>query len=237
MNWIDETFRFNLYERNKWVSAQAAKIPPGSKVLDVAAGTGPYRSLFDHCEYRTHDFGKEPGTIGKYTELDYNSDILNIPVQNSSFDVILCTEVLEHVPEPIAGIREMARILKTGGKIIITAPLGSFLHQEPYHFYGGFTPEWYKKFLSDAGFRVEIVEKNRGYFSWYGQESVRLGKLLNPVYTLRKMIWWRWLLITFLWLAILPVALFFPIFAKQLDSLKLENLATVGYHVVAIKEA
>jgi len=54
--------------------------------------------------------------------LDIVSDITSISVDDESFDCILCTEVLEHVPDAVAAIREFSRILKPGGILIITAP-------------------------------------------------------------------------------------------------------------------
>ena len=105
--WYNRVYNYNISNRDQWVAAQAARIPPGQKVLDVGAGVGPYRKLFAHCEYYAHDFGQEPETINKYTRLDYQSDITDIPVPDQSFDVVLCTEVLEHVPEPIKAINEL----------------------------------------------------------------------------------------------------------------------------------
>src|SRR5690348_7241307 len=142
--WYRRIYDFNYYNRDQWVVSWAARIPKGSRVLDVGAGTGKYRSLFLNCDYRTQDFGQEHDTVGKYTSLDYVSDIAAIPVPDGSFDVVLCTEVLEHVAEPIRAVKELARILKPGGTLLLTAPLGSFLHQEPFHYYGGYTPHWYR---------------------------------------------------------------------------------------------
>ena len=92
------------------------------RVLDVGVGQGPYRHLFRDCDYFAHDFGMEPETIGNYAKLDYQSDITAIPVPDESFDVILCTEVLEHGIDSIKAIQEMARILRPGGTMLLTAP-------------------------------------------------------------------------------------------------------------------
>lgn len=227
---------FNKNGRDKWVAEQVLKIPAGAQVLDVGVGTGPYRTLFSHCEYKTHDFAQEPDTIGKYTSLDYVSDITSIPVSSDSFDVVLCTEVLEHVPDPQLAVNEMARILKKGGVLLLSAPLGSFLHQEPYHYYGGFTPYWYQKFLSEAGFEIRTIDTNRGFFSWFGQESQRFSALIDPRRTLKTK--WRWPLLTLLWLITLPFfRILFPLLGAAMDSLKLEHSATIGYHVVAVKHS
>lgn len=78
-------------------------------------------------------------------------------MEDASFDVVLCTEVLEHEPEPIRAVHEFARIVRPGGKLLLTAPLGSGLHQDPFHFYGGYTPYWYRRFLTEAGFdNIEV---------------------------------------------------------------------------------
>ena len=134
-------YNFGFVERDIWIKKIATTIPSGKTVLDVGAGTAPYKNLFKHCIYKTHDFAKlnkEQNKAGKnYCQLDYISNIDNIPVEDKSFDVIICTEVLEHVPEPIKAIKEFARIIKPQGMIILSAPLAGFVHQEPYHFYGG----------------------------------------------------------------------------------------------------
>lgn len=233
--WRRRTWSFNTERRREWVARQAAATPRGARVLDVGAGVGQYRSLFAHCEYRAHDFGLEPATAGHYTPLDYQSDITAIPVPDASFDVVLCTEVLEHVPDPIAALREMARILEPGGRLLITAPLGSHLHQEPYHFYGGYTPHWYRKFLPEAGFTVTSIEANRGFFSFFGQEAQRFSQYLHPRHT-RRLGLPRSAVLTALWVTSLPAAHLLPLVGSVLDRWDLEQIATVGYHVVGLKQ-
>jgi ubiquinone/menaquinone biosynthesis C-methylase UbiE len=166
---------FNPYTRDAWVKRKAATVAPGSKVLDAGAGTCQYRHLFNHCEYKAQDFMQYDGFRSRYGKMDFVSPIDQIPVEDCYFDAILCTEVLEHVPEPIAAIRELSRILKPGGRIFVTAPLGSGLHQRPYHFYGGYTPEWYGRFFSQ--FQLELVEitPNGGFFKHLAQECARVA--------------------------------------------------------------
>lgn len=228
---------FNVHERREWVARQARALSPGTRILDVGAGVGQYRGLFDHCEYRTHDFAQEPETIGQYTELDYVSDILAIPVPDGSMDAVLCTEVLEHVPLPIEAVHELARILRPGGLLLLTAPLGSMIHQEPYHFYGGYSPFWYERFLSEAGFSIREITRNRGFFSFFGQEASRFSALIDPRRTGKLGLVRRGAL-TLLWAVTLPLLrVVFPWAGGRLDHLELENFATVGYHVVAVKNS
>jgi FkbM family methyltransferase len=170
---------FNSRTRDAWVTAKAGTVAAGARVLDVGAGTAPYRKLFAHCEYRTHDFAQyekyQNGVEGNYTALDYVSDICQIPVPDASFDVVLCTEVLEHVPRPIEALQEMARIVRPGGRLLITAPLGSGMHQVPYHFYGGYTEYWYREFLAKFGCEVVEVTANHGFFANLAQECCRFA--------------------------------------------------------------
>ena len=70
---LSEAETFNIRTRDKWVADRAASVEPGSRILDVGAGTGPYRSLFAHCRYETQDFGRYDGfkgPEGKYAAID-----------------------------------------------------------------------------------------------------------------------------------------------------------------------
>ncbi|HZQ80542.1 MAG TPA: class I SAM-dependent methyltransferase [Gaiellaceae bacterium] len=174
------TLRANQAGRDRWVESIAARTRPGATVLDVGAGECRYRPLFDHCDYRAHDFASYEGTTDglfaepwEYGRLDYVSDITDIPVDGDTFDVVLCTEVLEHVPRPLDAIRELARITRLGGKVYLSAPLGSGLHQEPFHFYGGFTPHFYEYAFSDCGLVTDSIAANGGFFQQLAQELER----------------------------------------------------------------
>jgi ubiquinone/menaquinone biosynthesis C-methylase UbiE len=175
---ISQVHGFNSRTRDKWVEDRARSVAAGSRVLDVGAGTGPYRDLFQHCRYETQDFSQYEGYQGRegqYAEINYVSDITSIPVPDACFDVVLCTEVLEHVPRPIEALQEMVRLTKPGGRLFLTAPLGSGLHQEPYHFYGGYTDHWYRKFLTEFGCEVVSIEPNHGFLAHLAQECARFS--------------------------------------------------------------
>jgi SAM-dependent methyltransferase len=206
-------------------------------VLDVGAGSAPYRSLFAGCEYKTQDFVQlkhEQLRSGGYAQIDFISGADEIPVADGSFEVILCTEVLEHVSEPIAVVREFGRILAPGGRLILTAPLGSGIHQEPYHFYGGYTPYWYRRFLTDAGFGSIEIAANAGSFRHVAQETIRFVQMTRP-FSLSAP-WYVQLLWTPFWLAFAPIlAIGVPLAAWLLDRFDQEQRFTVGYHVTAIR--
>src|SRR5262245_12918400 len=233
-DWRHRVYGFNIYNRREWVARQASRLPAGARVLDVGAGTGQYRSLFAHCEYKAHDFGKEPETVGRYTPLDFESDILDIPAPDGAFDAVLCTEVLEHVPEPIRAVQELARLLRPGGAMLLTAPLLSLPHQEPYHFYGGYTEHWYRRFLDGAGCDVLEVTPNQGFFSLYSDFPQWFRTLVHPARTRRQPAARRVALFG-LWLAMIAMVRVAGPLGRWLDGIGLGAVGTAGYHVVAVR--
>ena len=123
-------------------------MPAGSRILDAGAGELRYKPLCSHLEYVSQDFAQYNGQgdgvglqMGNWdqTHLDIVCDITQIPEPDQSFDVIMCIEVFEHLPDPLAALREFNRLLKSGGWLIITAPFNSLTHFAPYHFYTGLT--------------------------------------------------------------------------------------------------
>jgi SAM-dependent methyltransferase len=179
---LAEILDYNQRDRDRWVAARAAEVPRGSRVLDVGAGTCPYRRLFAHCDYVAHDFKRYEGVkLGggrEYAAIDLVSDATAIPVAPGSFDVALCTEVLEHVPDPAAVVAELSRVVQPGGRILLTAPLGSGLHQLPFHYFGGFSPEWYREQARRTGLAVTAITPNGGFFKLLAQETGRAASIL-----------------------------------------------------------
>jgi SAM-dependent methyltransferase len=235
---VDKVLRANLANRGRWVRCQLAAVAPGLSILDVGCGGQPYRKYCNHLTYRAHDFAalKAPEQIteGRYGPLDYVSDITHIAEQDATFDVILNTEVLEHVSDPFAAVCEMARLLKPGGLLILTAPLGSFIHQGPYHFFGGFTPFWYEHFLPLAGFSDVRIEPNGGFFLFFGQECQRVTRILFRRRSLRSPV--RWMLMPLELVSTVLLTILGPAICYLLDKVFKTTECTVGYHVTARKK-
>lgn len=175
--------RTNAASRHAWVEARLAAVPAGSRILDAGAGEQRYRRASGHLVYVAQDFGRYEGRgdgaglqTGSYDygALDIVSDIASIPEPDGSFDVVLCTEVLEHVRDPLAAIREFARLLRSGGTLILTAPCCSLTHFAPYFFTTGFSRYFYETHLPEAGFERVAVEANGNAFEFLAQELRRL---------------------------------------------------------------
>jgi ubiquinone/menaquinone biosynthesis C-methylase UbiE len=168
--------------RHQWIEQALKNIPAGKRLLDAGAGECPYRKHCAHLEYVSQDFaqytgdgqtGLQTGTWDN-SQLDIVSDITSIPVDDHSFDAVMCTEVLEHVPDPVSAIRELARIVKPGGTLIITAPFASLTHFAPYHFCSGFNRFFFEHHLPKLGFEITELTTNGNYFEYIAQELWRI---------------------------------------------------------------
>lgn len=147
------------YARDQFVRRFAQQLPAGSRVLDAGAGASKYAELFGHCRYETQDSCQYEGDLVKYLRpIDYVCDITHVPLADACLDAVVCTEVLEHLVDPMAAVREFARLLRPEGQLVLTAPFLSHVHMEPFHFYAGFTSYWYRHWLPLAGFRIETLQ-------------------------------------------------------------------------------
>jgi 2-polyprenyl-3-methyl-5-hydroxy-6-metoxy-1,4-benzoquinol methylase len=124
-------------------------------VLDVGAGCRPYARVFASHQYQSCDM--EQGFFADHQH-DFLASAYNIPRDDASFEVVLMLQVLEHLAEPLAALKEMNRILARDGLIFISVPQAAGDHFAPYHFYN-FTQYGLKRVLSESGF--EIVEHHR----------------------------------------------------------------------------
>ncbi|MBU2544923.1 class I SAM-dependent methyltransferase [Patescibacteria group bacterium] len=217
---------FSAEISNDFITKTArSEIGAGSKILDAGAGHNRFKKYFPDCLYKTQDFKQ-------YGEIDYVCDIINIPVEASSFDVIICTEVFEHIPRPDLALKEFFRILKPNGKLYITAPLNSVIHQAPYHYYGGFSKFWYSRYLNKYGFKEIDIKKKKGFFAFYSYETFRA-----LLFLIKSKKWRHKILIplTVPLIFILP-PLLFGLDKHNLDTYKLDTECTAGYIVKAIKK-
>ncbi len=175
---------FNEEYRDKWLSQKLATIPSGHRILDAGAGELKNRKHCLHLKYVSQDFcqyegdrngkGLHPG-IWDTSKIDIVCDITSIPEPNEAFDAILCSEVLEHVPDPVKAISEFARLLKPNGVLILTAPFASHVHLAPYHFCSGFSQYWYEHHFAAMGFSIEELVPNGDWFDFFYQEIARFS--------------------------------------------------------------
>lgn len=99
---------------------------PGERILEVGCGAGhilaslPAGELYG-IDLSTSMVTKAQARLGTRADIR-KGDALALPYADNSFDKIICSEVLEHVPEPGTALREIARVLKPGGIAVVTVP-------------------------------------------------------------------------------------------------------------------
>lgn len=225
----------NEKPRQAWLKQTLGALPKGARILDAGAGELKNRQYCSHLNYVSQDFCQYQGAEGGLNEglqterwdtsrIDLVSDITTIPAPDASFDAILCSEVLEHVPEPTHALDEFTRLLKPGGVLILTAPFASNVHMAPYHYCSGFSKYWYQYHLQQRGFVIRSLVANGDWYALLRQEIIRLGGLE------RKRGNWAWPLAYAY--AVLGLAYF-----KFRADKKAEDLACFGWHCVAVKGA
>ena len=102
-----------------------------SLILDASAGRRPYKHIFTRHIYESCDIPD-----GFYAQKhDFICTLDSIPKPDFHYDAVLLTQVLEHVPDPEKVLREIRRILKPGGKLLVSVPLNGPLHGQPWHFF------------------------------------------------------------------------------------------------------
>lgn len=177
--------RRNKSVRDQWIIDRLKELPKGSELLDAGAGEQQYRKYCTHLKYTSQDFceydgaGNQSGLqTGKWDCLgtDIVGDICNIPRDDESFDVVLCTEVLEHLPDPKSAISELCRLIKPGGRLILTAPFCSMTHFAPHFYSTGFSQYFYEDVLPNCGMSIKELKFNGSYFEYIAQELFHLPR-------------------------------------------------------------
>ncbi len=160
---------------------QREALPKDSFLLDAGAGKRPYKYIFKGLNYESTDM---PGGFYEQPH-DFECELHNIPKDDNTYDVVVLTQVLEHVPNPQATLFEICRVLKPNGKLLLSVPLNGPLHGEPWHFFQ-FTHYGLNQLAIETGFHIADIEKVGGAFWLIGKRlPVAFKKLLKQYDPLR----------------------------------------------------
>ncbi|HXG29188.1 MAG TPA: class I SAM-dependent methyltransferase [Nevskiales bacterium] len=151
--WFDP-FRYVLGTLRQSIAAQLAgmALPRSPRVLDYGCGGQPYRSLLpDGCEYVGADIAGN-----ERAQIVINADG-TLPVAEASYDLVLSTQVLEHVDDPSVYLEECRRILRPGGRLLLTTHGLMFYHPYPQDLWR-WTADGLRLAVQRAGLQVVGVE-------------------------------------------------------------------------------
>lgn len=225
INVFPKSFRLQLNPRRHaietFVQQAAKKTPARSRVLDAGAGPCPYKNFFRHCRYESTDF------VDPYKMLDFTCSLDNIPKTSNTYDSVISTEVLEHVEFPQKVMDEMYRVLKKGGKLILTTPQGWMIHQAPHNYFY-FTRYGLESLLKNAGFTKFKITPMGGYFKFLA-DALRFNSIAEQWRHIRPI----YFVLNAIDLVLFKIIASFILF--HLDSIDRRKVWTMGYTVEATK--
>ncbi len=130
----------------------ALEVPAGGRVLDYGSADGPYRRFFaEGVEFVTADLPGNPDA-----DLEIRPDG-TVPVESDSFDAVLSTQVLEHVEQPGVHLVECFRVLRPGGRLLLSTHGMMVYHPDPED-YWRWTGAGLKRVVASAGFELVRFE-------------------------------------------------------------------------------
>jgi len=115
-----------------WLRAQAGDLRSGEpvRILDVGCGPKPYYPFFADVasEYVGVDVVENPVA-------ELKGSVEALPVEDGSFDVVLCTQVLEHCDDPAQAVRELRRVTAPGGRVLASTHGVQVYHPSPVDYW------------------------------------------------------------------------------------------------------
>lgn len=134
------------------------------RLMDVGCGSQPYRHLFTDVKYVGLEYDTPHARERNVADRYYRDTAF--PAEDGEFDVVLATEVIEHVFESEAFLKEIHRCLRPGGSLILTAPFLWDEHEQPYDF-ARYTSFGLRHLLTKNGFELlEETKLNVGFVAY-----------------------------------------------------------------------
>ena len=172
-----------------------AHLPPGSRVLDLGGDRVSKRGRFDIGRY---DLRVVYANLTAAKQPHVQADANAVPFRGGCFDAVVCSELLEHVPDPLPVLRDAHRVLRVQGSLFVCVPFLFPLHPDPFD-YGRYTDRYWNEQLARCGFESIEIEKQGLFWSVaadmlrsYALSMDRQGRIqrLAARFLLKKMAGW-----------------------------------------------
>jgi SAM-dependent methyltransferase len=154
-------FTLRRYFVDEFHFQHVPSLPAGSRVLDLGGNKIRKRGRFDIERYNLDVIYCNLSTA---KQPDVQTDAANLPFQDQCFDAVICAELFEHLPKPDAALREVHRVLKAGGILLMTVPFLYHIHGDPDD-YGRYTDHYWLRLLQQLGFEQITIERQGLFFS------------------------------------------------------------------------
>jgi SAM-dependent methyltransferase len=171
-----------LRHRRRIIEEGIKRLPTtGLAVLDVGGRLQPYRPLLG-------------ARVKSYVAIDPQlTPLVNVaavaealPFPEGQFDLVICTQVLEYLPEPARGVDEIRRVLRPGGSALISAP--SVFVRDCDHEYWRFLPEGLRYLLQDFA-EVKVIPEGNSVTGLFRTLNVFLISFARPKFLARVLAW------------------------------------------------
>src|SRR3990167_5828113 len=126
------------------------------KILNAGCGSRPI-SIPGASEIVNMD-------LQPFENVDIVGDLESIPFADQTFDGVLNIAVLEHVKKPWVVVKELSRVLKTGGTLLCVVPFFQPIHYVPTDYFR-FTPDGIRSLVEDAG--CKVLESKETHSMWH----------------------------------------------------------------------
>lgn len=211
INWLRT--KLTRKELNKFIEENKSDL----FTLDIGCSNSPYSKFF-------------PNRIGfdinKGKGVDVVGDAHNQPFNDNEFDIILCTEVLEHLKKPKMAISEVKRVLKPDGKLMLTTRFIFPLHDTPGDYYR-YTIYGLKE-LFKAGWEIEKIE--------YESNTIQtIAILIQRIAFQCDILWFKPFKLFFLIISKIIYCLGFVVtkeYGDKINRREEKNILSSGYYIV-----
>jgi SAM-dependent methyltransferase len=199
------------------VDFQRLPIAPGDRVLDLGCGFG--RHAFEAYRRGAHVVAvdRSADEVAEVTKMfqamvaageasssqvatAVRADLTALPFEDGAFDVVIASEVLEHIPDDAAAIGEIARVVRPGGQVAVTVPrwwpervcwsLSESYRTEPGGHVRIYTADGLAERLTDAGLVVGGRHHAHALHSPYWWINCAIGRESLPARTYHRMLVW-----------------------------------------------
>lgn len=154
-------YSVNRYYLDQFFREMIPGFRQGARIVDIGGHKTKKAGQFDIASYPVQ---VDYVNIDPTTTPDFLCDASSVPVDDQTYDGAILAEVLEHVRNPVAVLRESYRLLKSNGTILITAPFMFPIHGHPQD-YGRYTGQWYMDTLAEIGFSNIEVRRHGSMYS------------------------------------------------------------------------